>query len=318
MKKHLILLAVCGLLCALPAFAAEENQPARYGPEPAEIVDVPVDESTYREETPAPYVPVKREAGRGEIEDIYQYWEENGYPEDVSYAFDAGGEVIDDTIYTWWEIGLVNADEARRQEILDLIAPTGLVVFYNCTYTHAQKMEAYEALSALNDESIQVIFTRNADFVVAAVPEEQEKEYAQFLVGTYGAVVSVVGGTIQTQDLTQAVPGMGLDGAGDASVGSGRWGPPDSERETGDVLLPNTPSSAHDHRPLYLAGALAAGALLLGWRARRAAAQTAAGPVATPARRQAEEAVRACGEEPRPQVYQRILERLEQEGNFRI
>ncbi|MCI8538291.1 MAG: hypothetical protein HFF18_06455 [Oscillospiraceae bacterium] len=311
MKKRIVVCAACALLCTVPAFAAEETQAAQYNQTagPAENVDVPVDESTYREEPPAPYVPVEREAGRGAIEDIYQYWEDHGYPADISYAFDTGGEVVGDNVYTWWAIGLVDASEARKQEILDLIAPTGLVAFYDCIYTHREKVEAYEALLARNDENIQVIFTKSTDTVVAAVPGDQEKEYARLLVGEYGAVVSVVGGASIMEDLTEAVPGMGLDKAGD-----GLLCPPEN-----DTLLPAParPEASGPFHPLWMAGALAAGggALLLAWLARNALAQTAGG-TATPlprSRRQAAEAVRACGETPRPQVYQRILDQLEKE-----
>ena len=138
----------------------------------------------------------------------------------------------------------------------------------------------------------------------------QEKEYAQLLVGEYGAVVSVVGGASIMEDLTEAVTGMGLDKAGD-----GLLCPPEN-----DALLPPAPArpeASGPFHPLWMAGALAAGggALLLAWRARNALAQTVGG-TATPlprSRRQAAEAVRACGETPRPQVYQRILDQLEKE-----
>ena len=112
---------------------------------PTPVEDVPVDESTYHEEEPAPYTPVQRTPGRGEITDILSYWEENGYPADVSYAFEAGGEVMEDgTVCAWWEIGLVDAGEEQRQEVLDLVSPAGLVTFYPCSYTHAQKVDAFE------------------------------------------------------------------------------------------------------------------------------------------------------------------------------
>ncbi len=171
-------------------------------PEPflPEDQDVPVDESTYREEPSSPSEQPRLadgQPGRGDIEDICTYWEQTGYPEDISYAMEAGGEVKEDgKIYSYWEIGLVGADEARRQQILDLVSPQCLVTFYSCTFSHSQKTQAYQTLLALSqqDENIrQVIFTRNTELVVVGVPEGMEKHYAQLLIHQMGlgAVVSV-------------------------------------------------------------------------------------------------------------------------------
>ena len=56
--------------------------------------------------------------GTGDIENILEYWELNGYPEDVSYVANnsmAEYHVATQTevIHYLWEIGVVNADEAR-------------------------------------------------------------------------------------------------------------------------------------------------------------------------------------------------------------
>lgn len=193
MKKWLsaLLALVCILACSLHASAFE---------------DTPVDESTYSEQTPAPIAVNLREgaAGRGAIEDIYQYWEDNGYPEDISFAYKADGEVDGETIYAYWEIGMVGADETRKQEILDLMAPTCLVTFHDCTYTYGQKLVAYSRLRSLEDENIlQVIFVRNADNIVVAVPESVRAEYTGLLEREYGfgSLVSVVDETGIGEDL---------------------------------------------------------------------------------------------------------------------
>lgn len=177
--------------------AAVSAAPDSAEPTPVPVEDVPVDESTYHEEEPAPYTPVQWIPGRGEIADILSYWEENGYPTDVSYACNVGGEVTEDgTMYDYWEIGLVDADEGRRQEILDLVSPDCLVEFQNCLFTHAEKQAAYDKLTELaagDPNILEVIFIRNGDTVWVSVPEDVVKEYAEYLIRDLGlgAVVSV-------------------------------------------------------------------------------------------------------------------------------
>lgn len=179
------------------AQAAESAAPDSTESTPAPVVDVPVDESTYREEEPTPYTPVQRFPGRGEIDDILSYWEENGYPTDVSYAYNAGGMIAEDgTGYDYWEIGLVDADEGRRQEILDLVSPNCLVEFQNCLFNHAEKQAAYDKLTELAADDpniVDVIFIRNGDTVLVSVPGDMVKDYAQYLIRDLGlgAVVSV-------------------------------------------------------------------------------------------------------------------------------
>lgn len=231
MKKIMCVFSVCAaLLLSVPALAADgeaphydilapdsPESPAGYGlpgqaglaaastapdsPEgtPAPVADVPVDESTYREETPAPYQPPVRLPGQGEIGDILSYWEENGYPDHVSYACEVGGEVMEDgMVYSYWEIGLVDAGETRRQEILDLVSPDCLVNFQNCLFTHTEKQAAYDKLTELaagDPNILEVIFIRNGDTVWVSVPEDAVKEYAEYLIRDLGlgAVVSVTG-----------------------------------------------------------------------------------------------------------------------------
>lgn len=176
------------------------EEPAGALPSDNQWQDVPVDEDAYHEETPvasSAFRPLSQgQPGRGNVENLYEYWEREGYPADISYAFEAGGELKDDgLVYSYWEIGLAGADESRRQQILDLASPRCLVTFYDCSFTHDQKVQAYQAVLALNDPNIvHVILTRNTDTVVVAVAEGKEKEYAQLLVRemNLGAVVSVV------------------------------------------------------------------------------------------------------------------------------
>lgn len=84
--------------------------------------------------------------GTGDIEYIFLYWEEHGYPDDVSYVADQSIMSYDvatqtETEYKIHEIGLVNATEARKQEICALIAPDVNIFFTDCVYTHSQRQQ---------------------------------------------------------------------------------------------------------------------------------------------------------------------------------
>lgn len=84
--------------------------------------------------------------GTGDIEHIFLYWEEHGYPDDVSYVADQSiisydVETQTETEYKIHEIGLVNGTEARKQEICALIAPDVNIFFSDCVYTHSQRQQ---------------------------------------------------------------------------------------------------------------------------------------------------------------------------------
>lgn len=73
----------------------------------------------------------------------------------ISYAGNVGGEMLDvDTIISYWEIGVIDANEAIKQEILYLLAPTCFVTFKDCTYSYAQRIAAFDGITALNDPNM--------------------------------------------------------------------------------------------------------------------------------------------------------------------
>lgn len=290
--------------------------------EPAEPIDgsgdVPADESAWREEPPGSDAPAQRQPGQGTVRDIYAYWEENGYPGDVAYAYQAGGEMVGDETFDWWEIGLVGNDPARQQEILELVSPACLVEFKNALFTHEEKANAYQVLTelAVTDPNIlQVIFVRNGDSVWVAVPEEVVKEYAKYLIRDLGlgAVVSVTDEgslcSILTEDLqgnalTGAAPGGGLDLGRTPSVGGGDMVPAAAERGGISAFW------------LCLALAVAMAAALTAFALRRAfvpAAVTAEGAVRAQgplSRRQTAQAVKDSMEAPGPALRQAIAQKL--------
>lgn len=287
---------------------------------PTPVEDVPVDESTYHEEEPAPYTPVQRTPGRGEITDILSYWEENGYPADVSYAFEAGGEVMEDgTVCAWWEIGLVDADEARRQELLDLVSPDCLVEFKACLFTHAEKQAAYDKLTELaaDDPNIlEVIFIRNGDTVWVSVPEDVVKEYAEYLIRDLGlgAVVSV------TDQHSIASFEGGLQIGVDTAMGLDVAAPGgDNNTITGGGLVPDATVPQAQGSPVFwvclaLAVIAACGLTVLALRRRPARlAVTAHGEIHTASapltRAQTEQLVRDSEETPPEELLRAIVER---------
>lgn len=295
---------------------------------PTPIVDVPVDESTYREEPSTPYVPPQRFPGRGKIDDILSHWEENGYPDDVSFAFEAGGEVTEDgTILSYWEIGLVDADEGRRQAILELVSPACLVEFQKCLFTHAQKQAAYDTITelAVDDPNIlEVIFIRNGDTVWVSVPEEKTKEYAEYLIRDLGlgAVVSVTDqhSIASFEDATAPridIPG----GLTTGPIGGGADGIQSAPVETGLVrTTPQAQTSPIFWVCLALAIFAACALTVLALRRRSVPAAVAEDgslhayrPPLT--RREAERLVRESHEAPPSSLRQELLRRVEDDGD---
>lgn len=89
--------------------------------------------------------------GTGDIEYIFLYWEEHGYPDDVSYVADQSiisydVETQTETEYKIHEIGLVNGTEARKQEICALIAPDVNIFFTDCVYTHSRRQQVADEI----------------------------------------------------------------------------------------------------------------------------------------------------------------------------
>ena len=305
------------------AFEPENPEgPAGALPADNQWQDVPVDEDSYQEETPASSVaspPLSQgQPGRGSIENLYEYWEQEGYPSDVSYAFQAGGEVKDDgLVYSYWQIGLVGADEPRRQQILELASPRCLVTFYHCTFTHAQKVQAYQAVLALEDEAVRhVILTRNTDTVTVAVADGMEKEYAQLLIQDMGlgAVISVV-----SEDCI--VTKFNLDSAQESAP----CGPEHSLSASPslgmglDKGLGNSEAAAPAKRALPFFALLAAGLslpLAMLWRLRRRVwvMQTNRGTqTASPrlSRRQTAQLVKDSARSPSPSRLPALLEQID-------
>jgi len=228
MKKLLTIYLVIACLFSFSAtaFAAEETEIVNYdlliidgeqdtvGNTTAEpsAADAPVDEDTYYEETPA--VPDVRLSdgtpGRGSVDVPDKYWATNGYPEYISFAYEAGGEVLDDgTFIAYWEIGIVDADEDAKQEVIDLLSPNCRITFRDCGYSYNQRETAYNEIRAMDDEAVgAALMVLNSEVVMVEIADGFEKEYAKKFIEQYGSFIVV------TNDIAAAQDSVTYEGGG--------------------------------------------------------------------------------------------------------
>ena len=260
-------------------------------------------------------------AGRGTIKDIAAYWAKNGWPENISFAYLADGESLpynpDTDAFppapvSWWEVGVVDADEAARQEILALVSPDCRVTFRDCAWSYKRREAAFNEIYAMRGDIVRdALMSANTESVLVEIAEGYEKEYAKKFIEQYGAFILVtndvhmvdyvdsIGGAILVPEM-----GRGLDmGAGESVTTGGS---------------PKSPL-----RPWFWAACLAlfAGAAVLVYfnrarsRARLVPAlQTANGDVVTggarASRKQCAEAVKNSALTPREDVFSSIMERV--------
>jgi len=132
--------------------------------------------------------------GQGMIENPAEYWEENGYPDNISFAFEGGGMLEDEINYSFWIIGVIN--EAYRQEIIDLFTPNCLITFKDCTYSYNERKIAYDGILAMEDENIlDVIFIKNTEEILVVVSEENFDRYTDLFPVQFGGMVRVSDGS---------------------------------------------------------------------------------------------------------------------------
>jgi len=153
------------------------------------------------------------ETGRGTIDTPDKYWATNGYPDNISFAYEAGGEMLENgTSVAYWEIGIVNADEASKNEILDLLSPNCLITFRDCTYSYKQREAAFNEIYASRDAIVRdVQMLLNSEVVFVEIADGYEKEYARKYVEQYGAFVVVTNDIAAADD---AIAAGGLDKGG--------------------------------------------------------------------------------------------------------
>jgi hypothetical protein len=134
--------------------------------------------------------------GQGIIKNPVEYWETNGYPDNISFAFEGGSMLENEINYSFWIIGIINDGKTNKQEIIDLFSPHCLVTFENSTYSYNERKAAYDGMLAMQDENIfDVIYMKNTDEVVVVVSEENFDRYTEILPAQFGGMVRVSDGS---------------------------------------------------------------------------------------------------------------------------
>jgi hypothetical protein len=219
MKRFIVVLMILACVMFVPATAFAAGVTTSEAPAPGET-STPVVEDTYKEEPGNNDTPSLNdgEAGQGSIETPDKYWGENGYPEDISFAYEAGSEELENGTYvSWWEIGIVNADDSREQEIIDMLSPDCIITFIDCKYSYNQRETAYNEILNSEDDNIHgAVMVLNAEVVLVEISDEYMKEYAAEFVRKYGSFVVV------TNDINAAQNDTIMEGGG-VDKGSSLW-----------------------------------------------------------------------------------------------
>lgn len=160
----------------------EENPvPATF--DGAEMISPPYDPDS-GELPPAAGEPMEMFAdydkGNGDIEDIREYWEANGYPEYVSFICDQGVAEYDvatqtETIHHLWEIGIADISEEKKEEVKALVSREQHLFFTPCGYTIEERRAIGEKLSLeypLAEVSLSK-YGEEIEAVISGYPEEE-------------------------------------------------------------------------------------------------------------------------------------------------
>lgn len=151
--------------------------------------------------------------GTGSVENITQYWTENGYPDYVSYAAKTGFASYEpstqtETVYNIWTVGLVGAGEAQKQEILSLVSSKYQVIFEEAEHSYAFReetaekiMKSYPNAVAELSEASENIYLYNNGYT--------DEEWQKIIEGYENGIV-VNGGSYDILDGSVGVPEIGV------------------------------------------------------------------------------------------------------------
>lgn len=233
MKKYIVMItALLTISAGIPAYAetvedpqyatsvAEEiyeRDPADGQPERNEEAHTTSEPSYATEESdldPDPFTPMifrQGEQGRGEIEDIVSYWEENGYPDNLSFIAETRSEMIDDVIYTCYDVGLVSDTEENRGDILDIAGSSNVLSFTTGNSSLWERSMHFEKLCyiAAMEEDIGILevrFYKNSDMIEVVVSGSEATYYERF-----GKQFGDVAVFINERNVTTAVDNSGFD-----------------------------------------------------------------------------------------------------------
>ncbi len=111
-----------------------------------------------------------------------QLWPYGSYPDDVSYVYFNGES---------WEIGLVDADDDRKQELTNLFSDC-TVSFTDCVITFTQRTEILNEILSAGDENIlNGMLVQDSEEIFLVVKNSQASKYAALFQREYGSVVIV-------------------------------------------------------------------------------------------------------------------------------
>lgn len=173
-----------------------------------------------------------------ELGDIEKYLAVNGYPDYLSFVFNSGaamngydpssGEEYQPQITYLWDVGVVNATAAQKDEIkalIDELYPIeNIVTFVDCTYSYAEREalipEIRETAEMLFPEAkiIEISLIRNTELisvVLEGINGDQQKQLAASFREKYGDLV-ILSDAVTTDDgydMGGALPEAGM-GAG--------------------------------------------------------------------------------------------------------
>ena len=130
--------------------------------------------------------------GQGTVENPMEHWEQNGYPDYISFAFEGAGMLEDGINYGCWIIGITGDNAINEQAVINLLAPTCLITFEKCIYSYSERKIAYEGILALEDDDIiDVILLSDDERVLVIVPDELIAMYDEMLTSGFGHMVWV-------------------------------------------------------------------------------------------------------------------------------
>ena len=130
--------------------------------------------------------------GTGEITDLHDYFETNGWPETVSYAY------LDSDKLT---VGMIDVSDEAVGEILALVDPTVSVEIVKCDYSHSYLVETRdEILERFTDYGIdRAWLADDDDHVIVIVPGDRYQVFLGIYSSLYGDAVEYhAEGEVQT------------------------------------------------------------------------------------------------------------------------
>lgn len=171
--------------------------------------------------------------GNGDIEDIMEYWETNGYPEYVSFICDQGVATYDvatqtETVYHLWEIGIADISEEKKDEIKALVSSEQHLFFTPCTYNLEERRGVKEKIEReypLAEVSLSK-YGEEIEVVISGYPEDE-------LEGIEADILSSFDGESGIIRILKSVPTIGIPEIGVSTAPAVSEGVPETAPEIG-------------------------------------------------------------------------------------